>query len=195
MNSSSPYKSLQRAVTAFERLGITYLIGGSLASSAYGVFRMTNDIDIVIDIRLEQVQPLFEALKDSFYIDEEMIQEAIASKSVVNLIDLESFLKIDLFFAGEDEWSRTELKRRVMRTMKEGEDEYSVWFASLEDTILYKLRRYRMGGEVSDRQWNDIMGMMKSRTGEIDFEYLSRWASEFGVGDLLFQAQTESVLA
>ena len=195
MNSSSPYKSLQRAVTAFERLGITYLIGGSLASSAYGVFRMTNDIDIVIDIRLEQVQPLFEALKDSFYIDEEMIQEAIASKSVVNLIDLESFLKIDLFFAGEDEWSRTELKRRVMRTMKEGEDEYSVWFASLEDTILYKLRRYRMDDEVSDRQWNDIPGMMKSRTGEIDFKYLSSWASEFGVGDLLFQAQAESVLA
>ena len=193
MNNSTPYKSLQRVATAFERLGIPYLIGGSLASSAYGVFRMTNDVDMVIDIRLEQVKPLFEALKDSFYIDEEMIQEAIESRSVANLIDLESFLKIDLFIAGEDEWSRTELKRRVMRTMKEGEDEYSVWFASLEDTILYKLRRYRMGGEVSDRQWNDILGMMKSRPDAIDFEYLSRWTSEFGVGDLLFQAQAESV--
>ncbi len=64
--------------------------------------------------------------------------------------------------------------------------------ASPEDTILSKLEWYRMGGEVSDRQWRDILGVLKTRSGELDLGYLRTWAGELKVADLLERALKEA---
>jgi hypothetical protein len=59
-----------------------------------------------------------------------------------------------------------------------------MYVASPEDNALAKLEWYRMGGEVSDRQWNDILGILKVRAHDIELDYLRRWAAELGLSDL-----------
>ena len=77
-----------------------------------------------------------------------------------------------------------QLERR-RRSVITTDPEQSIFVTSPEDVILSKLEWYRMGGEVSDRQWRDILGVLKTRAGELDLTYLHQWAKELKVNDLL----------
>lgn len=113
---NEPIEVTLKVTGVFERLGVPYLVGGSLASALYGMVRTTQDADT----------------------------------------------------------------------------EVSAKFASPEDTILSKLEWYRMGGEVSERQWRDILGVLKTRADELDLDYLRHWAGDLGVNDLLERALKEA---
>ena len=189
--SLSPLSTLRRVITALDALEIDYLIGGSVASSIHGVYRITNDIDMVVVLPSEKANKLAIALQDRFYVDSEMLLNAIEHRSTANLIDLESFVKVDLFIRGDDDWSRIEFQRRVRRSFRDGSEGLEVWLASVEDMLIYKLRWHQMGGGVSDRQWNDILGMLRSYPGEIDFSYLEKWAKFFGLSASLTQVREE----
>ena len=174
-----------------EQLGIPYAVGGSLASSLHGVMRSTLDVDIVADMRLEHIQPLVAALSKDFYADDEMMKDAIEHKSSFNLIHYETAFKVDIFIRKSRAFDQMQLERR--RTSVIATDpEQSVYVTSPEDVILSKLEWFRMGGEVSDRQWRDILGVLKTRAGELDLDYLRKWAGELKVADLLERALTES---
>ena len=174
-----------------EALGIPYAVGGSLASSVHGVMRSTLDVDIVADMRLEHIPPLVAALSKEFYADDEMMREAIEHRSSFNLIHYETAFKVDIFIRKPRAFDQMQLERR--RTAVIATDpEQSVYVASPEDTILSKLEWYRMGGEVSDRQWRDILGVLKTREGELDLAYLRQWANELKVADLLERALKDS---
>jgi hypothetical protein len=174
-----------------EELGIPYAVGGSLASSLHGVMRSTLDVDIVADMRLEHIQPLVAALSKEFYADDEMMKDAIEHKSSFNLIHYETAFKVDIFIRKSRTFDQMQLERR--RTSVIATDpEQSVYVTSPEDVILSKLEWYRMGGEVSDRQWRDILGVLKTRAGELDLDYLRKWATELKVSDLLERALKES---
>jgi hypothetical protein len=174
-----------------EDLGIPYAVGGSLASSLHGVMRSTLDVDIVADMRLEHIQPLVAALSKEFYADDEMMKDAIEHKSSFNLIHYETAFKVDIFIRKSRAFDQMQLERR--RTSVIATDpEQSVYVTSPEDVILSKLEWYRMGGEVSDRQWRDILGVLKTRAGELDLDYLRKWATELKVSDLLERALKES---
>lgn len=174
-----------------EQIGISYAVGGSLASSLHGVMRSTLDVDIVADMRLEHIPPLVAALSKEFYADDEMMRDAIEHHSSFNLIHYETAFKVDIFIRKLRDFDTMQLERR--RTSIIATDpERSVYVTSPEDTILAKLEWYRMGGEVSDRQWRDILGVLKTRAGELDLAYLRKWASELNVNDLLEHALRES---
>ncbi len=174
-----------------EDLGIPYAVGGSLASSVHGVMRSTLDVDIVADMRLEHIQPLVAALSKEFYADDEMMREAIEHQSSFNLIHYETAFKVDIFIRKARAFDQMQLERR--RTSVIATDpEKSVYVTSPEDTVLAKLEWYRMGGEVSDRQWRDILGVLKTRAGELDLQYLRKWANELKVSDLLDRALKET---
>jgi len=174
-----------------EMLGIPYAVGGSLASSLHGVMRSTLDVDIVADMRLEHIQPLVAALSKEFYADDEMMKDAIEHQSSFNLIHYETAFKVDIFIRKARAFDQMQLDRR--RTSIIATDpEQSVYVTSPEDVILSKLEWYRMGGEVSDRQWRDILGVLKTRAGELDLDYLRKWANELKVTDLLERALKES---
>jgi hypothetical protein len=175
----------------FEKLAVPYLIGGSLASTLYGMVRTTQDSDVIAEMRLEHLQPFVLALQDEFYVDEEMIAEAIQRNSSFNLIHRETMFKVDVFIPRPRPFLQSQLDRAQRQTFSL-ETEMSAKFASPEDTILSKLEWYRMGGEVSERQWRDIIGVLKTRAGELDLEYLRRWGTELHVGDLLERALRES---
>lgn len=174
-----------------ERLDIPYAVGGSLASSLHGVMRSTLDVDIVADMKPEHIQPLVEALSKEFYADDEMMRDAIERQSSFNLIHYETAFKVDVFIRKSRLFDQMQLNRRKLSVITSN-PEASVYVTSPEDTILAKLEWYRMGGEVSDRQWRDIIGVLKTRAGELDLEYLSKWAPELHVSDLLERALKES---
>jgi len=174
-----------------EQIGISYAVGGSLASSLHGVMRSTLDVDIVADMRLEHIPLLVAALSKEFYADDEMMRDAIEHHSSFNLIHYETAFKVDIFIRKLRDFDTMQLERR--RTSVIATDpEQSVYVTSPEDTILAKLEWYRMGGEVSDRQWRDVLGVLKTRANELDLVYLRKWAGELNVSDLLERALRES---
>lgn len=176
-----------------ERLGVPYALGGSLASSMYGIFRSTNDADLVADLQEEHAEPLARALHGAFYADAAMIRDAISTRGSFNLIHLATMLKVDIFLPGRGAFDGNQLARRV-REMVQQEPPRSLAIVSAEDTVLAKLGWYRAGGEISDRQWYDILGVLKVQGAALDLPYLRRWAPELGVTDLLARALDEAGL-
>jgi len=99
--------------------------------------------------------------------------------------------KVDVFIPRPRPFQQSQLAR-AQRQNFALETEMSANFASPEDTILSKLEWYRMGGEVSDRQWRDVLGVLKTRVGELDLKYLRKWAKELQISDLLERALKQS---
>lgn len=187
---NEPVEVTLKVTEVFERLGVPYLIGGSLASTLYGMVRTTQDSDIVAEMRLEHLQPFIAALQDEFYVDEEMTADALQRNFSFNIIHRETLFKVDIFIPRPRPFLQAQLARAQRQTFT-FEKEVSAKFASPEDTILSKLEWYRMGGEVSERQWRDILGVLKMRAGELDLAYLKKWAVELKVSDLLERALAE----
>jgi hypothetical protein len=182
-----------RVTNVLEKLHVRYLIGGSLASTLHGMIRTTQDSDIVAELHPEYVGAFVNELRDEFYIDEEMISEAITRKSSFNIIHRESFFKVDVFIPKMRPFIEEQLSR-AQRQVLSKEPLVDALFATPEDTLLAKLEWYRMGGEVSERQWRDVLGIMEVQGGKLDLVYLRRWAIELVLYDLLERALSESFL-
>ena len=177
---------------ALEALGVPYAIGGSFASALHGVMRATMDADLVADLRQEDVAPFVQALGELFYANAEMMREAIGQHRSFNLIHLESMFKVDVFVARPRDFDRAQLARRQLHLLSE-DPERRAYVASAEDTVLAKLEWYRMGGEVSDRQWRDALGVLKVQGLRLELAYMRHMAAGLGVKDLLERALEESI--
>ena len=171
-------------IDVLDALHVPYLIGGSLASSVYGMVRSTLDADIVADLQVEHVAPLVSALQNQFYVDEGAIFEAIHEQGSFNIIHLATMFKVDIFLLKGRPYDEAEFEHRTQRVVAT-DPERTAYVASAEDTILTKLEWYRLGREVSERQWRDILGILKTQSGALDIAYLRKWAQELGVKDLL----------
>ncbi len=187
---AEPVRITQHITRVFERLGIYYFIGGSLASSLHGVPRATQDVDIVADIRKEHIDPLITALKDEFYIDADMVMEAIQRSTSFNVFHLVTMFKVDIFILKGDNISREEIDRREQYPISNDSSE-SLYLASAEDVILHKLHWYQKGGCVSERQWNDVLGVLQVQSERLDHSYLIKGARQRGVLELLEKALKE----
>jgi hypothetical protein len=185
---SEPIVVLTRIARAFDSLGIPYVVGGSIASSAYGKPRATLDVDVVAEIPASKIDPLLEALNAEFAVDRTMVREAVQQRSSFNIIYLPTMFKADVFIAGHDEWSHQELIRGRSVEFDTPDGKVNVRFATPEDTLLHKLVWYRLGNEVSDRQWGDIVGIVAVQKDSLDRAYLHRWAEPLGVAGLLARA-------
>ena len=172
---------------AFDSLNIPYFIGGSLATAAHGISRATMDVDLIADIHIEQASQLVDILGTDFYADADMIRDAIQRQSSFNVIHLQTMFKVDVFVRKSRPFDQAQFQRRVLYTLVE-EPVETAYIATPEDNILAKLEWYRLGGEVSDRQWQDIINVIKIQGERLDLPYLRRWASELGVTDLLEKA-------
>ncbi len=189
-NAKDVIEALMPLVEALEDSGIAYYLGGSVASSAYGVSRPTQDIDVIADIRIEHVLPLVRRLKSEYYVDADMIRDAIRRKSSFNIIYLDLMFKVDIFLPKPRQFTQQELLHIRKEVIAEGTRPF--YLSSPEDIILNKLEWYKMGAEVSTRQWNDLMGVINRQKTTLDLAYLRQWAKELDVVELLERALAQS---
>ena len=181
------------AARHLERLGIRYVVVGSVASSLHGEPRATLDVDLTLRMRAADVAPLCAALMEEFFIDPATLRESVKSGFPCNAIHRASHVKLDLYVR-QNEGIYAEELRRAQRVRLTGEAGSEVNVASPEDIVLQKLLWFKKGDEVSDRQWRDVLGVLKARGSALEREYLAEWALELGVRDLLTKALREAGL-
>lgn len=192
MKNPDIIEAVHPIIKVFEELSILYYIGGSIASSLYGIARATMDVDLVANIRAEHIAHLKSSLENNYYIDEEMISEAIRKSFSFNLIHLETMIKIDVFIFRDEPYQNEVLQRKKMDTIQEGDASAEFYFSSAEDIILNKLQWYETGGRVSERQWLDIIGVLKIQGSLLDMNYLKQWAKRLHLAELLEKAFQDS---
>jgi len=187
-----PTTALGPVVAALDAIEVAYSVVGSLASSIHGTPRSTLDVDLVADLRPEHVAPLAKALASRYYLDEGRMQDAVARRRSFNLIHLDSMFKVDIFVSKSRPFDQSTLARARPTSVGEGEGGIPVRVASPEDTILAKLEWYRAGGEASERQWADILGVLRTKQESLERGYLEKHAEGLGVRDLLDRALRET---
>jgi len=184
MNKPDIIAALDTVIGCFEKFAIAYYIGGSVASSAYGIARATMDVDLVASVEMRQVDSLVKALEKDYYIDAGMVRDAIHRSTSFHLIHLETVIKIDVFILKEQPYDSEAFARRQPDTLDE-ESSRKFYLSSPEDIILNKLQWYQKGGGISEQQWRDILGVLKVQADKLDIEYLKYWASRLNLSGLL----------
>lgn len=185
---SDAIEATLRVTSVLEGLGVRYVVGGSLASSLQGIPRATQDVDVVAAMREEHVEPFASLLGHDFYVDRDMIRDAIRTRHEFNVIYQPTVFKIDVFVPVLDLVTRRELSRGVRYALDEAR---SLVVASPEDVIVQKLRWYRLGNHISERQWTDALGVIETHRARLDRGYLAETAELLGVSDLLEQVLAE----
>ena len=165
-------------------------MGGSIASSAHGVARASVDGDVVTELAAGDVEPFMAALREAYYVPEERVRDAVARRASFNLIHLDTMLKVDVFVSKDRPFDRRAFERSRPAAI-EGPSGATLPVSSAEDIVLAKLEWYRRGGEVSERQWTDVLGVLQAGAGDLDLLYLQRGSVELGVEDLLTRALGE----
>jgi hypothetical protein len=179
------------ALRALDQLGIAYAVGGSVASSLYGANRMTRDADITVE-PFPGREAVFVAAfpAPEYYVSADAVSEAVRARSTFNVLHPATGYKIDFFVRKNEPFEQAAFARRGPYPMPDAPDE-PVQVHSPEDIVLFKLRWFRLGGETSDRQWGDVLGVMKTQREQLDAAYLDKWATEIGVKDLLDRARSQ----
>jgi len=190
---SEIYQVTRRIVAAFDTAGVRYFLGGSVASALYGEARSTRDVDFIAALLTHHVAPFLSALGNEFYFEETEIGAAVAARRSFNIVHLDTMVKVDVFILKADAFGRSQISRRTARQLSQN-DLTPIFVASPEDTVLAKLQWYRDGGGVSDRQWNDVLGVIKVQGTTLDLDYMKEWARELGVADLLGRAINDAGL-
>lgn len=188
MKNPDILSALQPVVNVLEKLSIPYYIGGSIASSVYGTARATMDIDIVANVKLNHIDLLIQELGKSYYIDGDMIKNAIEDSSSFNLIHLETSIKIDVFVFKNIPYQQSAFERKVKDNFEGDDTKAEFYFSSPGDIIISELQLYELGGKVSERQWLDVVGVIKVQTDSLDKNYLQNWTKKLGIHELLKNA-------
>jgi len=182
--SSGLARPLREIKALLESAGIPYMIVGSFASTVHGEPRTTRDLDIVIDPTAATLEHLLANIDmDAFYVDPEVAREALRRRSMFNIIDMETAWKVDLVVCKDRAFSREELSRRTEQEIVG----VSVPMASAEDTIISKLEWAALGS--SDRQLDDVAGILRVRGDSLDTPYIQQWVVALGLDDLWQRAR------
>ena len=171
---------LRYAVGVLEELNIPYLIVGSFATSIWGEPRMTLDIDIVIDLREEQVEAFcLQFPPPEFYVSETAAREAVARRRQFNVLYPSTANKIDFMISRNDEWSRLQLERARTQPF---DGDIKLQVCSPEDVIIAKMRYFKEGQ--SPKHLRDIAGVLDLQGKDIDRDYISHWANVLNLQEI-----------
>lgn len=190
---ADPLQALFEVIDVLEELGLSYAVGGSVASSVFGEPRASADADVLVELAEEDVPGLLAALDDDYYVPEDAAREAVRVGSSFNIVHLSTTYKIDLFVAGSQPLDQEQLARRVRVVIAQAPERFA-WLTAPENIVLRKLDWYRQGGGVSDRQWRDVLGVLKVQADRLDLGYLRASARSARLTELLERALREAGL-
>jgi len=176
---NEPRDFLERLVALLDKVGIPYMVAGSLGSSLHGRPRATNDVDLVIDPTESQLQQFLDKLGSDYYVSKEAAQAALRARSAFNVIDIKTGWKADLRVRAASAFSTAEFERRQKAAVLGME----VWVLSPEDAILSKLEWAKESA--SEQQLRDVLGVLQVQGKKLDEQYLWKWAKSLGVQDTL----------
>jgi hypothetical protein len=191
MTESDLVAALRPVADALAALHVPFYLGGSVASSAHGIARATLDVDIVAALEPSHVDPLVTRLASAYCIPVDRLRSAVAARSSCNFIHLATMFKIDVFVSKGRPFDHQAIERARPQTIDETPSAARFPIASPEDTVLAKLEWFRRGGETSERQWWDVVGILRV-VDTADHAYLRHWANALGVADLLERALVDA---
>jgi hypothetical protein len=181
---------LDRLVRLLDTANVPFMIAGSFASSAHGLPRTTQDLDIVVDPpSLEALDALVGAMSpDEYYVDAGAARDALRRRSMFNVIDHASGWKIDFIVRKNRAFSRDEFGRRMKLALLD----VPVFVASPEDTIVAKLEWSKQSGG-SERQRRDVAGIVATIGQQLDRAHVERWVRDLDLVDEWVAAQKASI--
>lgn len=187
------FGTLIEVVAALEAAEIPYVVGGSVASSTWGKQRATQDIDIAVFLRVDQVQKLRANLPEHYLMETGELEDYARSArdfQCGQILHMEHVDRVDLFVLEDSEFNRSRLSRAIEARLL---PDVVVRVSSPEDIIITKLRWYELGRGISDRQWNDLVLVIETQGDDLDWTYLEKWAAHFGLAELLDEAKAEAI--
>jgi hypothetical protein len=170
-----------------DALSVRYFLTGSTASSAHGIARASLDADLVAELDASHVDSFIACLADAYYVPTDALYAAVAERRSFNLIHLATMFKVDVFVSRRRPYDVVAADRAQPELIDTAAAAPRLPTATAEDTVLRKLEWFRRGGELSERQWWDVVGVLKVAR-HADREYLRKWAPQLGVADLLDRA-------
>ncbi|MCL2646834.1 MAG: hypothetical protein FWD61_07485 [Phycisphaerales bacterium] len=166
------HELLRYVASTLDRLKIPYFVTGSFAGILYGPFRMTNDLDVVIDLRFDQIDAFLAAFPPAeFYVERDAVVDAVRNRFQFNVLHQTSLAKVD-FIVAEGSSHQREAFRRIRRIRSTVD--YDVTYISPEDIILNKLRFYQESD--SQKHLQDIVGILKTSGNSLDLAYIEQWS-------------------
>jgi hypothetical protein len=182
---------VEHVVGILDRLGIPYAVGGSIASSIHGIYRSTVSADLDVEPFPGKEAAFVGAFPPEYYLSLEAIREAIQTRESFNIIQTRTGAKVDVFINKGRPIDRERLARAQTIAAPDA-PERRLRIVSPEDIILLKLEWYRLGNEVSERQWTDVVNVLRIQQGRLDEQYLDTGALELGVSDLVEKARRQA---
>lgn len=183
-------RALVTLARAFDTLSVRWAIGGSVASAAHGEPRSTNDVDVIALLTEASARKLVELLGADFYADADTAADATRRRSSFNVIENRSFIKFDVFVPAPGPLGAGQLDRLQMLEIVPGLGALPI--LGPEDVVLQKLRWYSLGGGESDRQWRDIVSVLRITGDAMDVKYLEAVATGAGLAELLARASGDA---
>lgn len=171
------FELLASVARDLEDVGVVYALTGSIASSLYGQPQMSFDADLGVRMTVAQADILVKRWKGRFYASAEGLREAIEHGGMSNVIDTASGWKIDLSVLEKSAFFDSVLSRRRKIVLPDAAA--PVWVVSPEDVILMKLLWRR--DSRSDKQFNDVLNVVRSLGAQLDWKYLNEWAKSVSV--------------
>ena len=168
---------LRDCAERLERLGIAYMLTGSMALVHYAIPRTTADIDIVMEISSDDVDKFIKEFEPDYYVPHGRIRDAVFRSRMFNILDQKTIIKIDCVIRKNDEFQKLAFSQR-RRVNYAGY--FEVWIIGREDLILSKLNWAK--NTKSEMQMRDVAGILRNGYDE---KYVRHWAEKLGVENLL----------
>ena len=169
----------QRLLRPLNAAGVRYMVTGGLAAIVYGEPRLTNDVDIVVQLAPSDAARFLDAFVTSEYYlpPREVVEEEAGRRAFghFNIIHLESALRADIYCVGDDPFGAWALDHRHAIEIA-GE---KMWLAPVEYVIVQKLRYYRESG--SERHLRDIAAMRRISGDLIDLSVIEGWVTRLAL--------------
>ncbi|MEM9275021.1 MAG: hypothetical protein AAGA80_18955 [Cyanobacteria bacterium P01_F01_bin.143] len=171
------------------KLDVSYYVTGGVAAIAYGEPRTTQDLDIVIYIDFSNLSRLVSELENNGFYVAGLDDVVIGKISILQVTQIETISRADIIITTDEPYEQLKISRRQVYSLPDGTD---IIIASAEDIIPSKLAWSRQSK--SDKQWRDILGILKTQRERLDFDYLNQWSQQLEVYDELEKAKKESGL-